>query len=380
MNSVPRVLVFIDWFHPAYKAGGPIRSCVNFVDYLHKDIELFIFTSNSDLGSGVPLIGIVSDSWIDYKGKAKVFYASKKNRDYQSIKSAVAYVKPDYIYLNSLFSFHFSLLPLWLKWKNRTSAEVILAPRGMLRKSALAFKPFKKKVFIELFRQSGIHRRIKFQATDEQEHADIQSYFPGAEVHLMPNLPGTVETNPVALQKKKGELAVLFVGRIHPIKNLLFLLEAVEKSNGRIECSVIGAKENESYWDLCRQQIDQMPSRIKINYTGEKEHHQIMEELGRHHILALPTQGENFGHAIFEALSIGRPVLISDQTPWRSLEQKMAGWDLSLQSPEKFQQAINAAVDWDQQQFDQWSAGALRTARDFIERSSVKSSYLKLFN
>ena len=33
----------------------------------------------------------------------------------------------------------------------------------------------------------------------------------------------------------------------------------------------------------------------------------------------LPTGGENFGHAIFEALSCGVPALISDRTPWRDL-------------------------------------------------------------
>ena len=28
------VLVFIDWFYPAYKAGGPITSCLNLIDNL----------------------------------------------------------------------------------------------------------------------------------------------------------------------------------------------------------------------------------------------------------------------------------------------------------------------------------------------------------
>ncbi|MNY40193.1 hypothetical protein D3C86_1749200 [compost metagenome] len=44
----------------------------------------------------------------------------------------------------------------------------------------------------------------------------------------------------------------------------------------------------------------------------------------------MPTHGENYGHAIAEALSAGTPVLISDATPWRGLQQEGVGWDIPL--------------------------------------------------
>ena len=47
----------------------------------------------------------------------------------------------------------------------------------------------------------------------------------------------------------------------------------------------------------------------------------------------LPTRGENFGHVIAEALSVGTPVLISDQTPWRKLAAVGLGHDLPLAVP-----------------------------------------------
>ena len=58
-------------------------------------------------------------------------------------------------------------------------------------------------------------------------------------------------------------------------------------------------------------------------------------------LFLLPTRGENFGHAIFDALEVGLPVLISDQTPWRELEQIGAGWSLSLADPDRFAAAID---------------------------------------
>ena len=44
----------------------------------------------------------------------------------------------------------------------------------------------------------------------------------------------------------------------------------------------------------------------------------------------MPTTHENFGHAVVEAWAHGRPVLLSDQTPWRGLAELDLGWDLQL--------------------------------------------------
>ena len=49
----PKVLVFIDWFYPAYKAGGPIRSVSGMVKQLSNDFEFYLVTSNQDLGEEI---------------------------------------------------------------------------------------------------------------------------------------------------------------------------------------------------------------------------------------------------------------------------------------------------------------------------------------
>ena len=69
----------------------------------------------------------------------------------------------------------------------------------------------------------------------------------------------------------------------------------------------------------------------------------------------MPTLGENYGHAIFEAMTTGVPVMISDQTPWRNLEQMKVGWDIPLQMKDKFREAITQAAGWNQEEYDEWS-------------------------
>ena len=47
----------------------------------------------------------------------------------------------------------------------------------------------------------------------------------------------------------------------------------------------------------------------------------------------------------------GCPVLISDQTPWRSLEEKGVGWDLPLSKPEMFQEVLERCVDVNDEEY-----------------------------
>jgi glycosyltransferase involved in cell wall biosynthesis len=54
-----------------------------------------------------------------------------------------------------------------------------------------------------------------------------------------------------------------------------------------------------------------------------------------------PTRGENYGHVIAESLSVGTPVLISDQTPWRELSSDGLGWDLPLEAADIFLEKIH---------------------------------------
>ena len=58
-----KILVFADWYEPGFKAGGPIRSCVNFVRYMREDYLLYVFTTDRDLGSTAPYEGIRTDVW-----------------------------------------------------------------------------------------------------------------------------------------------------------------------------------------------------------------------------------------------------------------------------------------------------------------------------
>ena len=375
-----KILVMTDWFDPAYKAGGPIRSCVNFVTNMKEEYELFVFTSDRDLGMQSPLPNVRTDEWITHNSGAMVLYASPVKLNFAGIREVIKSIQPHFIYLNSFFSRYFTIYPLLITRFLKRDAVTVLAPRGMLKPSALQFKSFKKKSFLGLIKMMGLHANTRFHATDEEEVKDISNHFPDNRVWLALSFSEAVPARQVVLNKETGTLSVLFIGRIHPIKNLDYLLNVLQGVNGIIKLTIVGVLEQPSYWNDCQEIIHSFPSTVQVNYKGEIPHDQLPAIINNHHILALPTQGENFGHAIFEALSGGKPALISDQTPWRNLRQQNAGWDLDLHQPLLFSQALQEAVNWNYETYSQWSDAAYKLATQYADQSKLKEQYKKIFS
>lgn len=369
----------VDWFHPGFKAGGPIRSCVNFTGNFKDDLELFVLTTDRDLNDTEPYPGIQANRWVTYNGNIQVFYASPQWLSLSAIKRLIQSIKPEIIYLNSMYSRFFALYPLLLKRSGSINSKVILAPRGMLKQSAVEFKSGKKKLFLRLFRLLGMQREIHFHCTDETEMRDVKKFFGDVDATLLPN-SHAVQAPLQFPVKEVGEVKMVFVGRMHPIKNLHFLLKVLATVKQQVRLTIVAGLEDKTYWEQCKQLIDALPVNVTVKMLGEQKHEQVEALLLRHQVMALPTKGENFGHAIFEALAAGRPVIISDQTPWRNLSQRKAGWDFPLDKPQQFAEAIDAAASMDQQTFNEWCTGAWNYCRHYIETSGTKEQYLKLFS
>lgn len=380
MTDKRKVLVLVDWFAPGYKAGGPIQSCVNFAFAMKNELNVYVLTTDTDHGETTPYAGIPSGTWIsNLDADIKVNYLRKAALGRSIIRREMQELGADYIYLNHLFSPLFVVYPLWLKYRGKLKSGIVLCPRGALYDSALSVKPWKKTPFLKLFRLMGIHKKILFHATNQREKEAIQRFFPGSRILIADNLPNANQPPFLPCPKEKGTVKCIFIARIVPIKNLLFLLKILQNVRSNVELSIIGPVEDKAYWGECQRQIGRLSANIKVDYIGPKRNEELVPILQRHHLLVLPTTGENFGHSIFEALLAGRPVLISDQTPWLGLTPGQVGWDLSLQDPAAFAGAIEEAAQWDQPRFDEWAHAAWTYAHKFIDNPDLRAQYLRLF-
>ena len=126
-----KILICSDWFTPGFKAGGPIRSVVNFIERFKDEYEIFVLTTDRDLGDTESFGHIETNKWIRQDG-FEAMYLSPDKLQYQFVKSIIKSLNPDKIYLNSMFS-RFTIFSLI---SSLYTNKIVLAPRGMLKSSA----------------------------------------------------------------------------------------------------------------------------------------------------------------------------------------------------------------------------------------------------
>lgn len=379
-----KLLLFSDWFYPGYKAGGPIKSVTNLSIALQQSIEVYVFTADTDLNETQPYHSIESNNWTTpvENSNVKVYYCSKGKLNKQKIADIIYEVKPTHIYLNHLWSYWFVLQPLFIVWRKFKDVKIVLCPRGALFPSALHYLNTypKKKVMMSVIKLLGIHKKIHFHATTIQEKEVIQQHFGNVKIDIANNLPDLQQPSLTTIEKKVGELKLVFIARIVDIKNLKVLLQNLLQVKSNIHVTIAGPTEDKNYWNECELLINQMSPNIKVNYIGQITPQQVMPLIKEHHLYCLPTQGENFGHSIFEAFMIGRPVLISNKTPWLNLSNLKAGWDVDLTNENCLLQNIEDAASWNQTEFDEYCNGSWQVAKKYLSNPNLIADYNDLFS
>ncbi len=382
MQNKKTILIFIDWFLPGYKAGGPIRSVVNLVKILQNDFNFKIITTDTDFKEKKPYDNIVSDKWLN-RYDYTIYYISKKNLSISTLKTLIKNTEFDKIYLNSLFSLYFTLIPLFLLKKKTLPENIILAPRGMLGKGALKIKSLKKKIFIVVVRFTKFMKKIKWHASTKYEADEITKIF-GNKVHICiaSNLSAPVKELKYIQKKEKQSVRFLFLSRISPVKNLDFALQILQQSdvkNCKITFQIIGPVEDADYWKSLQPLINNLNDRIEIIYSGSISAEKTKTYFQENHFLFLPSKSENFGHAIVEALSNACPVIISNNTPWKNLEQENAGWNIPLNNKQKYLNIVKQCLEIDTEKYQKMQDDALQYIKKRVNTKKIINQNKMLF-
>ncbi len=332
MLEKKKIIAFIDWYVPGYKAGGGQRAFANMVCYLRDTFDFYIITRNTDFLETTPYGGIESNKWVKRNEGEYVYYCPEGEMSKALYKQLIDEVNPNDAYVNGVYSWKFSILPLVVL--KRFNGKIVLGTYGMLAKTAINIKRGKKQLFLKVARLIGLYKKVLFHATSEKEIEDIKAAFGSkAKVQMAPHLPVKVLPALKMIGKLKGDLKLISIARISPEKNTLFALQCLKdlgNIEGQITYDLYGPIYDKPYWEQCQQVINELPSNIKVNYKGVVDGNKVLELFTHYHALFMPSRGENFGYVILESFMAGRPVIISDQTPWRELEKSNCGWDVSL--------------------------------------------------
>ncbi|RTL57189.1 MAG: glycosyltransferase [Sphingobacteriales bacterium] len=364
------VTIFYDYFSPAFKAGGPIQSLANLVDLLENEYIFRVVTRAYDKGEQSILPTIRPDEWNERGKDTQVFYW--KGGLVKFIK-LLRECSSRVIYINGIYSLYFNILPL-LFFKGR----VVLAPRGMLHAGALSQKPVKKKIYLFFFKLFGWHKKVVFHATDENEKEFIQQLFgTNVKVYVAPNVPKNIGRLPV-LFKDPGKLKLVSVALVGPMKNYHEVLSALKKVKGNVIYNIYGPIIHKDYWKDCLKIIGDLPENIEVHYHGELLPDKVKEVLAENHVFILPSVSENFGHALFESFSAGKPVITSNNTPWKNLQQFKAGWNAAT-SADALVCILDEACNLNNSDYEALCKGARKVADNYFSGVNFSEAYKQLF-
>ncbi len=384
MESNKKILILVDWFPPAYKAGGPITSVKNVVEHLHESLNIYVLAGAYDLHSLDILPGIQTNTWIAQNG-FHVQYLTQENLHKAGLQKVIFDLNPEVVYLNSFFSKNFTIIPLQILKKRKV--KIILAPRGMLGSESLKIKWAKKKIFLWVSKFLGLYKSVFWHATSEKEAQEItQNYqIEKDAIRILPNfLPyQDISWESIALQKKNREkTSFLFVGRVVPIKNLLFMLDCfgdlTPEDKSRCSIKIVGPIEDQDYYQQCLQAAKN--HQLNVEFLGDLVPEKVKEEYQKNHFFISTTLHENFGHSIAEALCYGCPVILSDQTPWKNLALLEVGWDLPLSDKKGFTEVISKGINMDENKYKQLGLNAYEYFKTISNQNIIKKDYISFFS
>jgi len=375
-----RILVFVDYYLPGYKGGGPVRSVSRIVEKLSYELDFWIFTRDRDLGDSEPYANVEINRWRRQE-MAHHFYASPDRLGARSILETIRAANPNVIYLNSYFSNLTRAVLLLRAFGFLKGTAIIVAPRGEFSAGALQLKAAKKRAFLRIASAAGLHRKVTWQVSTVHEQKDTIAAV-GTESRCCvgaPHVEFPSSTAGLKPPKDPGKARFAFISRISPKKNLLGALEFLKDVRGEVDFTIFGPAEDQDYLRRCQDAAAALPLNIRCTFAGPIPQPEVSKALAEHDFFLFPTLGENFGHVIAEALGAGCPALLSDQTPWLDLETKGCGWVVALEDAESWRSAIQACIDMGDADFQAMSEAARDYIRGMAEASSDPEPTRRLF-
>lgn len=356
-NGKKDILIIMGRYLPGYKDGGPVRSIKNLVDYLGDEYNFKILTCDRDHGDEVAYPNIQVNAW-NRVGNADVYYVPPNGFKMSVIKGLAN--ECDLVYCCGCFN-DYAINTLILKRLKQIKVPVVVASMGLFSPEGFKLKYKKKKIFMTVFNILGMFKNIYWSATSELEVKDIKNKVKTHNnIFIAEDLPRVVDETPIVKEKESGKLKVVWISRIAPYKNLKGAIEILKNVKGDIEFTIYGPKHVPEYWDECEKELKKLPSNVKWCWKGNVESENVVETLKEQHVFLFPTLGENYGHVIQEALSAGCLVILSDQTPWKNIEEENVGNIIPLFQEEKYVLALENYCNMEGKDFMKLSKNAIK--------------------
>ncbi|MEW2915366.1 glycosyltransferase, partial [Leisingera sp. JC11] len=268
------------------------------------------------------------------RGSRRICYAPDLRR---LLREAVRSSAPALVHIHSMWRYN-----AWAAWQEARAAglPVVVSPRSNLYGHSLRKNRLIKQAARRLFVDRMLTEAAFVHATAASETEAVRAAgYKTVPVRTIPNGIDPVDVSGFAtraaalsalqLETDPARPHVLFLSRVDPRKRVADLIAAFAASeqarSQAAELLIAGPAASEGYAADLRARAAAEGVAERVHLLGMLRDGQRTAAYAAADVFALPTQFENFGIAIGEALSAGLPVVTTTATPWAAAAENGVG-------------------------------------------------------
>lgn len=196
---------------------------------------------------------------------------------------------------------------------------VIVRTCGMLDEWALSRKPWKKWLYRKLWLDNTLKKAAALHCTSAFEARSTAKALPRVKIIVEPNgisLDEFRELPPRGDFRRRYGLSdsplITFLGRLYPGKGVEYLLPALAIMKRQDALLAIVGPDTGPFADAMKRDAYRLGLTSRVIFTGMLRGSARIPPLVDADLFALPSEHENFGVAIAEALAAGCPAIVSE--------------------------------------------------------------------
>ena len=290
--------------------GGPTRSLAAYLAAsVHAGIDAHVAAPNATADDVGYLERSGSGSVLTFESSGQGGLARSPSLVRWVAKNAASY---EVVHVHGLFNFVSSLSS---KAAISAGVPLVIRPFGTLSRYTFTHRRamLKRGWFNVLERPNLLGASaIHFTTSTERDRAAWHNLPLAGKAHVVPP-PYLHSTKPESASPGVARDTVLFVGRLHPIKNLEALIDSwpsVVARHPGIKLIMAGAGEP-AYERALRERAIGVGASASVSFAGFLSTPEVDIALSRAAVFVLPSHHENFGMAALEAIAAGVPVVFS---------------------------------------------------------------------
>ena len=214
----------------------------------------------------------------------------------------------------------------------------VVSAHGMLEPWALANKALKKRIYSALLERTNLQGAACLHALTETEAEDYRRFGCRQPIAVIPNGVDAPESADATLFLERfpdlaGKKILLFLGRIHFKKGLDLLVSAWAAIAKRFPDAIVvlAGPDSENSLAPVQKLIEEYGITNRVVFTGMLDAGLKWSALAAATCFVLPSYSEGLSVAVLEALSMGVPVIASEQCHIPEVEASGAGWIITTE-------------------------------------------------